>query len=74
MKFYVALNGAGEIADVGISEDLVLLEPTYISLSSQKTIKIYNRSDVPVTFRWKSCSEVSLSIPVQIALLSQTGS
>lgn len=57
-QLFVALEGAAEVVDVGISEASVVLDSTYISLSSQKVIKIYNRSEVPVTFQWKSCPEV----------------
>ena len=37
-----------------LGSQIVEIDPAYISLSSQKTVKVYNRSGVPVQFSWKA--------------------
>ena len=54
----VALQGVAENVEVFLSAPTVALEPAYISLSSQKTIKVHNRSDIPVEFTWKQFGTV----------------
>ena len=51
---FVAVVGSGHNVDVSISSSQLTMEPTYISLHSQRTLKIVNRSDIPVDFSWKS--------------------
>ncbi len=51
---YVQLSGAAENVNVHLSSQIMELDPAYISLSSQQTVKIYNRSDIPVRFSWKA--------------------
>ena len=53
-KCYIALNGTGKNIDVALSTPSVSMEPSYISLSSQKTLKIKNSSDIPIKYSWKS--------------------
>lgn len=53
-KCYIALNGIGKNIDVALSTPSVSMEPSYISLSSQKTLKIKNSSDIPIKYSWKS--------------------
>ena len=40
---YVALEGDAENVNVGLSETAIVLDPTYISLSTSKAIKIFNK-------------------------------
>lgn len=54
MSCFIALAGSGVNVDVSVSLTHVSLEPTYISLRSQKTLRILNRSDAPINFKWKS--------------------
>ena len=51
---YVRLDGMAQNVNVHLSSQILDLDPAYISLTSQKTIKIYNRSDIPVKFSWKA--------------------
>jgi len=51
---YIALSGTGKNIDVALSTPSVSMEPSYISLSSQKTLKIKNSSDIPIKYSWKS--------------------
>ena len=46
--------GRGMCRQVGLERSLLVLEPCYISLLSQTTIKLHNRSDVRVQFAWKA--------------------
>ena len=51
---YVRLDGQAQNVNVHLSSQILDLDPAYISLTSQKTVKIYNRSDIPVKFSWKA--------------------
>ena len=51
---YVSLKGTAENVEVFLSAPSVNLEPAYISLSSQKTVKICNKSEIPVKFDWRA--------------------
>jgi hypothetical protein len=53
---FVALSGIAENVNVYLGQTSVEPDPAYISLSSQKTVKIYNRSEYPVKFQWKAFS------------------
>lgn len=44
--------------DISLSSPVITLENTYISLSTQKTFKIQNRSEIPITFQWKAYADV----------------
>ena len=54
IQMQVGLHGGAKNVDIRLSEDLVTLDKTYISLASQRTIKIHNDSEIPVKFAWKS--------------------
>jgi len=51
---YVSLTGEADNVEVFLSHPNILQEPTYISLSSQKTVKVCNRSEIPVRFDWRA--------------------
>ena len=51
---YVSLKGTAENVEVFLSAPSVDLEPAYISLSSQKTVKVVNKSEIPVSFNWRA--------------------
>jgi len=51
---YVELSGSAENVEVFLSSPSLALEPAYISLSSQKTLKVCNKSEIPVRFNWKA--------------------
>ena len=51
---YVQLSGEAENVNVHLSSQILELDPAYISLTSQRTVKIFNRSDIPVKFAWKA--------------------
>ncbi|CAM9472816.1 unnamed protein product [Choristocarpus tenellus] len=50
----VALLGSGGPVDVYLSKPFIQLEPAYIGLCSQKTLKIINQSEILVHFSWKA--------------------
>ncbi|GMH58813.1 hypothetical protein TrST_g5240 [Triparma strigata] len=54
MTSYVSLQGTAENVEVFLSAPSVNLEPAYISLSSQKTVKVCNKSEIPVRFDWRA--------------------
>ena len=51
---YVSLQGTAQNVEVFLSAPSVALEPAYISLSSQKTVKVCNKSEIPVRFDWRA--------------------
>ena len=50
----VGITGEAQNINVHLGSQIVEIDPAYISLSSQKTVKVYNRSGVPVQFSWKA--------------------
>jgi len=53
-RCFARLAGASSDVEVGLERSLLVLEPCYISLLSQTTLKLHNRSDVKVHFSWKA--------------------
>jgi hypothetical protein len=54
IKCCINVKGYGKNVEVSLSTPSLTLEPSYISLFSQKTLKIRNLSDAPIRYRWKS--------------------
>jgi hydrocephalus-inducing protein len=54
VKCYIGMKGYGKNVEVSLSTPSLTLEPSYISLFSQKTLRIRNLSDAPIRYRWKS--------------------
>jgi hypothetical protein len=54
IKCFIACKGCGKNVEVSLSTPSVTVESSYISLFSQKTLKIRNSSDAPIRYRWKS--------------------
>ncbi len=50
---HIEVVGRGASVDVGMLEHAIALESTYISLSSHKVLKLFNRSNVPAKFAFK---------------------
>ncbi|KAJ3408149.1 hypothetical protein HDU80_006663 [Chytriomyces hyalinus] len=50
----VALTGNAEDANIRLEKTSIRMESTYITLSSMKTIRIFNRSDKMTKFQWKT--------------------
>ena len=59
---FVAVSGEGHDVDVALDSGLALLDATYISLRSETTVRLANRSEVPVHFDWRA-----LAVPAQEA-------
>lgn len=53
-KTFVTLSASAGGVDVCLSTPSLQLEPAYIGLCSQKTLKIVNRSEIPVKFSWEA--------------------
>ncbi|XP_066540500.1 hydrocephalus-inducing protein homolog isoform X2 [Hoplias malabaricus] len=51
---YISLYGASTDINVRLDKNSVLVEKTYITMASQRTVAILNRSDTVVHYRWKS--------------------
>ncbi len=51
---YVALSGEGHDVDIALDTGLAMLAETYIGLESETTIRLANRSELPVHFDWKA--------------------
>ncbi len=49
----VLLNGVAVSAEVHLDTSLAVMDPTYITLTSQSKVLLHNRSDQPVRFCWK---------------------
>ena len=56
---FMAVSGSGRNVDVSLSSPSVTVESTYISLFSQKTVKVVNHSDIPIEFSWKSFRDMN---------------
>jgi hydrocephalus-inducing protein len=56
VKVSSVLSGTGQSADIRLELDELTTPATYINLSSQKTVRLYNHSDIPVTFFWKTAA------------------
>lgn len=53
-KVYIAVKGQGENVDVILSTSVLNMDPSFISLSVHRTLKIKNLSSQPVMYTWKS--------------------
>ncbi|XP_025115052.1 hydrocephalus-inducing protein-like isoform X4 [Pomacea canaliculata] len=51
-KVHVSLYGAAQDANVRLDKNSVRMENTYLSMASQRTVVIFNRSDFIAHFRW----------------------
>ena len=51
---HVALSGEGHDVDIALDTGLAMLSETYIGLESETTIRLANRSELPVHFDWKA--------------------
>ena len=53
-RAYSQLSGASAEVEVTLQRSLVVMDACYLSLVSQRTVKLQNNSDVKVTFDWKA--------------------
>ena len=53
-EIYTQLYGSARDANVRLDRSSIMMEDTYISLSSQRSVVLHNRSDVVVHFEWKA--------------------
>lgn len=68
-RTFVALSASAGGVDVCLSTPSLQLEPAYIGLCSQKTLKIVNRSEIPVKFSWEAFAtseEEEVRIPTNV--------
>ncbi len=56
---YVSVRGSAADVDVGLSSPVVNFMAPYITLTSQNTVKVQNRSDVTVAFNWSAFATVA---------------
>nr|XP_051703218.1 hydrocephalus-inducing protein homolog isoform X2 [Oryctolagus cuniculus] len=52
-KVFVSLYGAAMDLNIRLDKNFLTIEKTYITLSSQRTITIHNRSNIIAHFQWK---------------------
>ncbi|XP_070253950.1 hydrocephalus-inducing protein homolog isoform X4 [Myotis yumanensis] len=52
-KMFVSLYGAAVDMNIRLDKNSLIIEKTYISLANQRTITIYNRSNIIAHFQWK---------------------
>ncbi|KAM5208569.1 hydrocephalus-inducing protein homolog isoform 3-T4 [Hipposideros larvatus] len=52
-KVFVSLYGAAIDMNIRLDKNSLIIEKTYISLANQRTVTIYNRSDIIAHFQWK---------------------
>lgn len=50
---FVSLYGAAIDMNIRLDKNSLIIEKTYISLANQRTVTIYNRSDIIAHFQWK---------------------
>ena len=58
-RCFIKVSGQGENVNVSLSTPSVTVDSCYISLSSQKSFRLINHSDAPITFSWKSFGDSS---------------
>jgi hypothetical protein len=51
-KVFVSLHGSAQDANVRLDKNSLTMESTFLSMATEKTIVISNRSDVIAHFRW----------------------
>ncbi len=71
---YSRLRGHGHELDVGLSQDVVTLLPTYVTRNSQRTFKIYNRSNTAVKFAVRQHPAAELDEAMRTKKLQELGS
>ena len=49
---YVSLYGSAQDANVRLDQNSLTMESTYLSMATQRTVVITNKSDVIAHFRW----------------------
>nr|KAF6318524.1 HYDIN axonemal central pair apparatus protein [Pipistrellus kuhlii] len=52
-RMFVSLYGAAVDMNIRLDKNSLIIEKTYISLANQRTITIYNRSNIIAHFQWK---------------------
>ncbi|XP_037371987.1 hydrocephalus-inducing protein homolog isoform X2 [Talpa occidentalis] len=52
-KVFISLYGAAVDVNIRLDKNSLILEKTYISLASQRTVTIHNRSNIIAHFQWK---------------------
>nr|XP_023421731.1 hydrocephalus-inducing protein homolog [Cavia porcellus] len=52
-KIFVSLYGAATDMNIRLDKNSLTVEKTYISLASQRTVTIHNRSNIIAHFQWK---------------------
>ncbi|XP_039707976.1 hydrocephalus-inducing protein homolog isoform X13 [Pteropus medius] len=52
-KVFVSLYGAAIDVNIRLDKNSLIIEKTYISLANQRTVTIYNRSNIIAHFQWK---------------------
>ncbi|XP_054435188.1 hydrocephalus-inducing protein homolog [Pteronotus mesoamericanus] len=52
-KMFVSLYGAAIDMNIRLDKNSLIIEKTYISLANQRTVTIYNRSNIIAHFQWK---------------------
>lgn len=71
---YMSLYGTAQDTNVRLEKNAIQLEDTYITMSNQKTLTIFNQSDIIVRYEWKNFAtavEEEHQILRDIALLNK---
>ena len=50
---FVSLYGAAIDMSIRLDKNSLIFEKTYVSLATQRTVTIYNRSNIIAHFQWK---------------------
>ena len=68
---YIALRGTSQDVAVRLEKSSVQLDATFISLGSQKTVTISNRSDIVAHFRWTRFATANEESQQKLTLVNQ---
>lgn len=71
---FVHVSGSAYEIDVALDNALVDLPPTYVTLFSQKVIKIVNNSDETISFDWRTFDSVEQETRAQLSVMLDGGS
>lgn len=55
---YIKLHGAAQDANIRLDKNSIRIEDTYITMTNQRTVTIFNRSDILVHYEWKKFATV----------------
>jgi len=70
MEAFISISGVANNSNVYLSKNFTEMDDTFITLQSQQTIKIINKSAVKVNFEWRAFSTEKEELEKKARLLA----